>query len=211
MAKLTWLKRCLILLAVAANSPHSFAQAADAAAGPRARAARLITQTCVSCHGARGISTDPVIPKLAAQNKIYLATQINAFKQRERGSPQSHEVMWTLASELDAATIAELASYYARQPAAKGVRGNADLITEGRLLYRKRAADRSVQACADCHGIHAKGGGAFPRLAGQHADYIAGQLEAVRDWSRESALMHNIVAQYSKAQVRALAEYLQSL
>ncbi len=36
---------------------------------------------------------------------------------------------------------------------------------------------------------------------------IAGQLEAVREWSRESALMHNIVAQYSKAQVRTLAEW----
>jgi cytochrome c553 len=175
------------------------------------RAQKLIAQSCAGCHGARGVSNDSTVPHLAAQQKLYLASQMRAFKQRERGSPQSHEVMWTLAAELDDATIQQLADFFSRQPAAPGAAGSADDIAEGRALYVKRPADRAVPACADCHGKAAHGGGVFPRLAGQHADYLASQFEAVRDWSRESALMHNVVAQFSRDEARALAVYLQSL
>src|SRR6185312_15689650 len=44
--------------------------------------------------------------------------------------------------------------------------------------------------CQSCHGEHAEGNGVFPRLAGQHADYLKKQLEAFRSSLRESDVMH---------------------
>jgi cytochrome c553 len=68
-----------------------------------------------------------------------------------------------------------------------------------------------VPACGACHGPNAEGNGAFPRLAGQHADYLIAQLEGFQSGVRANApIMTNVVKSLSPEQIRAAATYAAS-
>ena len=88
------------LLAAFAISPA--AKAADADAG-KAKA-----QSCVLCHGARGISQLPGAPNLAGQTAIYTTEQLKNFRSGKR----SNEIMNVIAKPLSDADITELAAWY---------------------------------------------------------------------------------------------------
>ena len=53
--------------------------------------------------------------------------------------------------------------------------------------------------------------GIFPRLAGQHAKYVAKQLTYIQSLVRTAPVMHGIVKDLSAAEIQALATYVQSL
>ena len=88
----------LATLAVAGS-----ALAADPDAG-KAKAA-----TCIACHGAEGISANPMWPNLAGQKEMYLAKQMKDFRDGKRNDP----VMAPMAKALSDDDIANLAAYYA--------------------------------------------------------------------------------------------------
>jgi cytochrome c553 len=67
---------------------------------------------CQACHGTNGRNASPDIPDLAGQKKLYLATQLNAFKSGTR----KHDLMSPIAVQLDEATIANLAAYWSSIP-----------------------------------------------------------------------------------------------
>jgi cytochrome c553 len=81
----------------------SSASAAEIAAGQEK------STTCQACHGAEGISAAPQWPNLAGQHASYL---LEAMLQYQRGV-RSAPVMAPLVSQLDEATLAEIAAYYA--------------------------------------------------------------------------------------------------
>ena len=70
-------------------------------------------------------------------------------------------------------------------------------------------------ACKSCHGPAGVGAGdTFPALAGQHAGFIAGQIEAWRNGSRSTdanGMMKQVADQMDAAQIKAVAAYLASL
>ena len=76
--------------------------AGDAAAG-KAKAA-----TCAGCHGATGISNNPLWPNLAGQQKGYLVKQMKAFRDGTRNDP----MMSPMSKPLSDADIENLAEYY---------------------------------------------------------------------------------------------------
>jgi len=78
------------------------AQAADADAG-KAKSA-----TCTACHGAAGVSANPMWPNLAGQQEMYLAKQLKDFRDGRRNDP----VMAPMAKPLSDEDIANLAAYY---------------------------------------------------------------------------------------------------
>ncbi len=79
--------------------------AGDAAAG-QAKSA-----ICAACHGATGISVNPVWPNLAGQKAAYLEKQLKDFKSGERKDP----LMSPQAMPLSDADIKNLAAYFAGQ------------------------------------------------------------------------------------------------
>ena len=93
----------VLILAVAFFSTSVFA--ADIDAG-KARSA-----TCVVCHGAAGVSTNPLWPSLAGQQEQYLAKQIKAFRDGDRKDPLMSPMSIGISDE----DIANLAAYYAAQ------------------------------------------------------------------------------------------------
>lgn len=64
------------------------------------------------------------------------------------------------------------------------------------------------QNCARCHGLDGLGrDGAFPRLAGQRAEYLEGALVAYARGQRHSGFMEPVAANLGLDDIRAIARY----
>lgn len=165
---------------------------------------------CSTCHGPRGISTSPEFPTLAAQPEPYLIAQMKAFRDRTRAERDAHDFMWGIAAQLDDAIISGIAHYYSAQPPAPGRSQNPALAMKGKDLFDRGAPDRGITACASCHGQNAEGIAAQPRLAGQHAKYVAKQLHYMQTQQRVTVAMREIVRDLTPEETQAVAAYVQS-
>jgi cytochrome c553 len=165
--------------------------------------------TCVACHGADGNSALPTTPKLAQQHPEYLVKQLQEFKAGKR----VNATMQPLASQLSDADMKNIAYWAASQKAKPGFGKDKDLVAAGEKIYRGGIMDRQVAACAGCHspdgvGIPAQ----YPRLAGQHADYVYAQLVAFGNGTRKnSPQMAAIASRMSDREMKAVADYIAGL
>lgn len=167
---------------------------------------------CGTCHGPDGNSVNPMFPRLAGQHAGYLVRQLKFFKDQSRGDPYAIAYMWGMASGLSDETIDALADYYARQKAGAGNgRHDPATIARGRDIFEHGIPSQGVPACAACHGPDALGSDAYPRLAGQHADYILKQLGSFQSNMRNIAVMHGVAQNLRTPEMTAVADYLESL
>ena len=196
---------CIVMLAVAGT-----AYAAKPDEATQKAASRKADELCSACHGPGGNSISPTFPRLAGQREEYLVKQLKAFKARSRAEPDAHDFMWGIAASLDDKMIEGLADYYASQPPAPGIPGDPALIARGKDLFEKGIASQPLPPCATCHGKNGEGGGEFPRLAGQHAAYIVKQITVIQSFLRAAPVMHGIVKDMNRADMEAVAAYLQS-
>jgi cytochrome c553 len=72
---------------------------------------------------------------------------------------------------------------------------------------------RGAVACARCHGFDgaSDGSGAFPRLDGQSAQYLAEQLRHFASGARQNALMQPIAKGLKDDEIEAVSQYYASL
>ncbi len=164
---------------------------------------------CVSCHGAAGNSTIVQNPKLAGQPAAYIAKQLADFKTPQRNNP----VMSPIAKNLSEEEMMNIAAFLEKQTPKPGAARNKDTIEQGKKIFRAGIAEKSVPACASCHG--ADGGGIpvqFPRLAGQHQDYTVTALTNFRSGARNnSPQMTTIAKRMSDDEIKAVADYVAGL
>ena len=81
----------------------------------------------------------------------------------------------TLKTLILAAGLSLAAVSFANEPEAAPAAPDA---AKGEALYTNGDAKRGVAACMGCHGANGvSGGGAYPKLAGQHASYVVKQLK----------------------------------
>ncbi|CEN55239.1 c-type cytochrome [Candidatus Methylopumilus turicensis] len=181
------------------------------AAGNAAAGEKIVTGVCAACHGADGNSVITSNPRLAQQHPEYIAKQLANFKSGER----KNAVMSGIAAGLSAEDMANVAAYFGAQ---KGKVGSAKSNVAGSLgekIYRGGIASVGVPACASCHG--ATGAGIpvqFPRLSGQHAEYVVTQLKAFYAGERandNAKVMRMIASKLSDAEMAAVADYIQGL
>jgi cytochrome c553 len=171
----------------------------------------LATGVCAACHGTDGHSISPVFPRLAGQQPAYIVLQLDAFRGHLRGDPLAQAYMWGMASQLSDDTIKGLADYYASLPPAVEPPGPPALMAAGQKIYEEGIPAQEVPACATCHGAKAEGQAAFPRLAGQHVDYLVAQLNGFRTGLRTNApIMVNVAKTMTPDQVRAVATWAAS-
>ena len=184
---------------------------AAGAAAAEQDANALATGVCSACHGPGGHSISPVFPNLAGQQSAYTMLQLNAFRDHARGDPNAQAYMWGMASQLTDDTIKALAEYYASQKPARVQAGDRALLAEGEKIYTQGIKEQNVQPCASCHGPTAEGLAAFPRLAGQHIDYLAAQLEGFKSSLRGNApIMLAVTRSMTSDQMKAVATYAAS-
>ncbi len=162
-------------------------------ANPATPPATLAQQVCSNCHGVDGQSASPNFPNLASQTEPYLVEQLTSFRKHSRSDPAGFEYMWGLSRGLTDDQIKGLAAYYAAKPGAPAPyrTGKAELVDRGKALYAGGMPEKNIPPCVTCHGPAAAGNQQFPRLAGQHADYLVKQLKVFQrtDERPEGAIM----------------------
>jgi cytochrome c553 len=175
------------------------------------------TMMCSACHGADGNSAAPTFPKLAGQGAKYLYKQLVDNRDGARVIPS---MMGLLANKSDQ-ELADIAVYYSEQ-AMSGSQADPELVELGARVYRAGVADKGVAACTACHGPTGAGNApaGFPRLAGQHAEYIASTLKAYRTGYDDPAgrtndgdtkIMRATARGLSDAQIEAVSSYIAGL
>ena len=183
-------------------------------ANPHVSATTLAQQVCSNCHGMSGVAVSPNFPNLAAQGDPYFVAQMNGFKSHGRHDPAGFEYMWGLSRSLTEEQIAGLAAYYSGQtPANQGAEGAPARLDAGKEIFDKGVPDKGVPACATCHGAHGEGMATFPRLAGQHADYLVKQLAVFQrtDDRPEGSIMKTVAHELTQQNIDDVAGYLQAL
>jgi cbb3-type cytochrome c oxidase subunit III len=195
--------------AAAAEKPAGEAKAAQPAKPDLAQGEQKFSAVCVACHGAGGNSGIPANPKLAQQHPEYIVKQLQEFKAGKRKSP----VMQGFAAQLSDADMRNVAYYVASNKEKEGFAKDKTLAAQGEKIYRGGIADRQIAACAGCHSPNGAGIPAqYPRLSGQHADYVTAQLTAFRDGVRtNSPQMTQIAAKMNDREIRAVADYIAGL
>jgi cytochrome c553 len=205
-----WPRALLVVAGAAALAgTGSGGRADEPDAADMAHARTVAATVCGTCHGVEGNSTQPKYPRLAGQKANYLASQLKAFRAQTRGDPDAISYMWGMASQLDDETIEALAAYYAGQKAEASRSGNSALIAHGREVYEHGLPADGVPACSSCHGADAHGTQEYPRLAGQHAQYILKQLASFQSNMRKVAIMHGVAQNLKLPEMQAVAAYLE--
>jgi cytochrome c553 len=178
-----------------------------------AEAGKAKSVTCAACHGAEGISVNPLWPNVAGQGAPYVVTQLKAFKEGARQDP----LMTSQAMMLSDEDMANLAVYFESLAAPAQAVADPDLVSKGEALYRGGNVTTEVAACIACHGPTGTGNPAagYPALKGQHAAYTAKQLRDYASGARVSdgktRVMRDIAGKLSEEEITALASYVQGL
>jgi len=146
---------------------------------------------CRKCHGARGISNDPMVPNLAGQEPVYLVNAIKAYRDHERDYEDN---MPTKTDE----QIKNLAAYYSIQKAVASVHGEIS----GQELAAK---------CDRCHNpTSLERKLSVPSLNGQSHDYLVKAMKEYRAEDRDNSMMHKMSTRYNDEMIEALATYYAS-
>ncbi|MGR2847385.1 c-type cytochrome [Vibrio vulnificus] len=181
-------------------------------------AGKAKSQTCVACHGADGNSAITTYPKLAGQHAKYLEKQLKDLKlgMESAGKQGRYDpVMSGMAMPLSEQDMADLAAYYASLPISHNTTPE-NVLEQGKVLYTAGDANRGIAACIACHGPRGNGTelSGFPKISGQHADYIKAQLVKFRDASRGNdmnAMMRDIAKKLTDEDIEILSKYVGGL
>jgi len=147
-----------------------------------------LSASCGGCHGARGVSHDPMVPSLASQEPNYLVAAIKAYRSHER----EHEDMITDKSDQE---IENIAAFYVVQ--------KAEAAGDQKSTVKELAA-----TCDRCHGPSVgERTLVVPSLNGQSRDYLIRAMTEYRGDDRGSSMMHKMSSGYSDEMIEALAAY----
>ena len=200
------------VLAVSFVTVAAFAQdiKGDAKAGESKNA------MCSGCHGIKGYQASfpevHKVPMISGQSAKYIVSSLNAYKKGERKHPSMRGIAETLSDQ----DMADLAAYYS----VSGVAADAKPLDD----KPSKEANPQVQAllakanCSSCHGSNFSKpiDPSYPKLGGQHADYLLVALKSYKVDSnakvgRNNAIMAGMAKQYTNAELKLIANYLSSL
>lgn len=199
--------------ATAASAPAQQQPAAAAPAGNVSMESKVAM--CMGCHNIRGYRASfPEVyrvPMIAGQNAKYIAAALHAYKNGDR----KHPTMRGIATSLSDQDIEAIATYYQDLPK-----------DEVKPLPEQQAHQPNAQvagllkkaACVSCHGSNFSKpiDPAYPKIAGQNADYVFAALKAYKTENnpaigRNNGIMGAIAKQFSNNELKALANYVGSL
>ncbi len=170
--------------------------------------------TCIGCHGIIGYQASfpevHKVPKISGQTAKYISSALNAYKKGER----KHPTMRGVAASLSEQDIADLSAFYATSGVVEG---------QAPLAAAPAATGHAAELlkkgnCISCHGnsFSAPIDPSYPRIAGQHDDYLLVALKSYKNDSsaqvgRSNAIMGGIAKQFSNAELKEIAAYVGSL
>jgi cytochrome c553 len=167
---------------------------------------------CIGCHGIHGYQASfpqvHKVPMVSGQNAGYIASALLAYQKGDR----RHPTMQSVAASLGEQDIADLSAFYAQHANVAPVPAvPAAPSPEVAALLQKGA-------CISCHGDNFSKpiSLGYPKLAGQHADYLYVALRSYQTTGnakvgRANAIMAGQVKAFSKDELKAIANYLGAL
>lgn len=217
--------KALLLAAAVLAAPTAFAQAsapaagasASAPAGASAQAGHKQVAMCLGCHNIPGYQASfpqvHKVPMISGQAAGYIVAALQAYKKGER----KHPTMRGIAASLSDQNMADIAAFYE----AQGRDANAQstkVPEQPEAPPANVAALLNKGACVSCHGANFNKpiAGNYPKIAGQHADYLYVALKAYQQdtnptLGRGNAIMAAQVKQFSHAELKAVANYIAGL
>ena len=170
---------------------------------------------CIGCHGIPGYQASfpeiHKVPKISGQNAKYIVAALNAYKKGER----NHASMRGIAEALSDQDMADISAYYSTH----GFVAGATLVDKP-----SKQASAAVDAllkkggCVACHGENfAKPiDPSYPKIAGQHADYLYVALKAYKTEKnpmigRSNGVMAGMAKQFSNNELKEISKYIGSL
>lgn len=182
--------------------------------------------SCMPCHGAPG-HPRPLVVRRMVPEPPYLPALVDTLQADELFWVVKHGIKYTampawVAQERDDEVWAMVA-FLQRLPRLDAARFDAmaygeragELRGEGASTGLAQAAaprPRALDDCVRCHGSDGagRGDGAFPRLAGQSADYLRASLAAYAQGSRHSGVMQPVAAELDEGEIARLARHFQA-
>lgn len=166
---------------------------------------------CIGCHGIPGYqATFPEVhkvPMISGQNAQYIVNSLNAYAKGER----KHPTMRGIALSLSEQDIDQIARYYEQQVSIEPAPAAPPPPEAVKALLDKGL-------CVSCHGANFSKpiDGSYPKIAGQHADYLyvalkSYQVEGKHYVGRGNAIMAGQVKQFKPEELKVMAKYLASL
>ena len=202
------------IFTLAVSSATAFSVQAQEVKGD-AKAAEQKIAMCIGCHSIKGYQASfpevYKVPMISGQSGKYIASALDAYKKGDR----KHPTMRGIADSLSEKDIADVSAYYEQH----GKKGTELPAKPGREPSVQVAELLKKGACVSCHGDNfAKPiDPSYPKIAGQHADYLFVALKSYKadarnaNVGRNNAIMGGIAKQFSNAELKALANYLASV
>jgi cytochrome c553 len=165
---------------------------------------------CIGCHGIVGYQASfpqvYKVPMISGQGSEYIVAALTAYKSGDR----KHPTMRAIAGSLSEQDMADLAAYYAGHKGAPAGNAPQPSVEVAALLKKGN--------CASCHGdnFNKPIAGTYPKLAGQHADYLYAALTAYQTENnpalgRGNAIMAAQAKPFTHQELKAIAGYIASL
>lgn len=175
---------------------------------PDAEAGRKVFKLCSVCHGNESWGTQGgAFPQLAGQHKSVIIKQIADIRAGNRDNPQMLPIARAAVMGGPQA-IADVTAYISTLPMNPdpGLGSGENPAKGEKLFFRK---------CAECHGTNGEGDPAkfYPRIQGQHYEYLLRQLKWIQSGKRRNAdpKMMQRVKKMKVEQLELLADYVSRL
>jgi len=203
-----------VMAALGASAVPALAQ--DAKAGDPA-AGRKKVDMCIGCHGIpeyKASFPDVYrVPKLAGQNAKYIVAALGEYKKGDRKHPTMHAIAQSLTDQ----DMADVAAFYEQQGKQDGATATA--FSSGPSAPSEAVAELLKKGnCASCHGenFNKPIDPAYPKLAGQHPDYLFAALKAYQTTNnpyvgRNNPIMMGMAKPFTHAELQQIAKYVGSL
>ena len=201
-----------VLITVLAAGFASSAVAEDIKGDAKVGAGKVAM--CIGCHGIVGYQASfPEIykvPKISGQGAKYITSALTAYKQGDR----KHPTMRAIAESLSEQDMADVAAYYAASGAEAGI------AAPGKAAEASGKTAELVKkgACVTCHGdsFSKPLDPAYPKIAGQHADYLFVALKAYKTENnakvgRSNGVMAGVAKQFTNNELKEMAAYVSKL
>ncbi len=178
-----------------------------------AKAGETKVSMCIGCHAIPGYQASfpeiHKVPMIAGQGAKYIVAALNAYRRGER----KHPTMRAIAGSMSDADIADVAAYYEQEGKAAVAAASAAAAPSPAVAELLKKG-----ACASCHGENLSKpiDPSYPKLAGQHADYLfvalkAYQTEKNPHVGRSNPVMMGMAKPYTQKELKELSAYIASL
>ena len=161
------------------------------------KAGKIKAYTCSGCHGIvdyNNVYPTYHVPRIGGQNKEYLVIALQSF----RSGIRTHSNMNLQAEALSDQDIEDIAVYLAGQKKNMSAKVD-DSFAAGQ--------SKSI-TCHACHGPEGMSTQPiYPKLAGQHQNYLSKALHDFRDGSRPNPIMSGFAASLSEADIEDITTW----